>query len=1016
MGAGLAELNTMAASELADNILGEPSKLAPAVADIKATVTEGKDAAETEKALQLLAVLLKKDGAALEPYSMPLLDLLLQRCSAKDASVRAAAEAAGAALISVLSPLAIDTVLPVLLDGLELKKLWQTKVAALGLLVALANRAPEQVRLQLPAIIPVLTASVGEAKRQVKDAAVSCMAVTCASLGNRDVDPFIPSLISAIARPAEVPDTVHKLSATTFVQTVESPTLSLLVPLLVRGLAERATAIRRKTALIIDNMAKLVDSPHDAAVFLPRLLPGLKNMSTETADPEARSVAERAFKTLQRVGAEGQQTRPEPTSAEEVLVALKEIVRDDAGVTATEEQLPVLEYTSALAAHLINTRNFEPATWSSKVVQPYLGSIVGDKEAKVSEVFLARCIKEIATKDVEELEDNEGEDLCNCEFSLAYGAKLLLSNARLWLKRGRRYGLCGPNGSGKSTLMRAIANGQVDGFPPKEELRTVYVEHDIDASEADTPVVEYVFSDPLLQDASHPAHSRVEEVLSSVGFTPEMQQAAVASLSGGWKMKLALARAMLMEADILLLDEPTNHLDVTNVAWLENYLTGLTTVTSMVVSHDSGFLDNVCTDIIHYEDCKLKRYRGNLSEFVKVKPEARTYYDLQESTIKFALPEPGFLEGIKSKDRAILKMHKVGFRYPHMEKNVVSNVTLQCSLNSRVAIIGANGAGKSTVVKLLTGELEPQDGVVWKHPNLRVAYVAQHAFHHVEQHLEKTPNQYIQWRYAIGEDREGLTKVARKVTDDDVAAMDRVHVIDGEKRKVGKLVARRKLKRSYEYEVEWAGCHPDLNKWIGRDKLIEMGLEKLVTALDVKEAAAQGLYQRPLTTSVVEKHLSDLGLEPEFATHSHIRGLSGGQKVKVVLAAACWMNPHMIVLDEPTNYLDRESLGALASAIKEYGGGVVMISHSREFTSALCPESWTVANGELVATGGGDYSNSKELAALEMPTENVDAFGNVTKVKVQKKTLSNKEKKKRDRLRAAKKKAGEEVSDSEDEW
>ena len=108
---------------------------------------------------------------------------------------------------------------------------------------------------------------------------------------------------------------------------------------------------------------------------------------------------------------------------------------------------------------------------------------------------------------------------------------------------------------------------------------------------------------------SHPEHEKVEEVLTSVGFTQEMQQAAVASLSGGWKMKLALARAMLMEADILLLDEPTNHLDVNNVAWLQSYLTSLTSVTSMVVSHDSGFLDAVCTDIIHYEDCKLKRYR-----------------------------------------------------------------------------------------------------------------------------------------------------------------------------------------------------------------------------------------------------------------------------------------------------------------------------------------------------------------------------------------------------------------------
>ena len=116
----------------------------------------------------------------------------------------------------------------------------------------------------------------------------------------------------------------------------------------------------------------------------------------------------------------------------------------------------------------------------------------------------------------------------------------MLNNARLHLKRGKRYGLCGPNGAGKSTLMRSIANGQLEGFPPKEELRTVYVEHDIDASESNVPVAEYVYSDPILQDASHPAHKMVEEVLGSVGFTEDMQLAPVSSLSGGWKMKLAL--------------------------------------------------------------------------------------------------------------------------------------------------------------------------------------------------------------------------------------------------------------------------------------------------------------------------------------------------------------------------------------------------------------------------------------------------------------------------------------------
>jgi elongation factor 3 len=147
--------------------------------------------------------------------------------------------------------------------------------------------------------------------------------------------------------------------------------------------------------------------------------------------------------------------------------------------------------------------------------------------------------------------------------------------------------------------MRAIANEQVEGFPPRSVLKTVYVEHDIDGSEADTGLVDFIAASEGVECQDK---AEIARILKNYGFTDEMvNHQAIGSLSGGWKMKLALARAMLMNADILLLDEPTNHLDVVNVAWLENYLLGLKTVTSIIVSHDSGFLDHVCTDIIHYE-------------------------------------------------------------------------------------------------------------------------------------------------------------------------------------------------------------------------------------------------------------------------------------------------------------------------------------------------------------------------------------------------------------------------------
>ena len=133
-------------------------------------------------------------------------------------------------------------------------------------------------------------------------------------------------------------------------------------------------------------------------------------------------------------------------------------------------------------------------------------------------------------------------------------------------------------------------------------------------------------------------------------------------------------------------------------------------------------------------------------------------------------------------------------------------MTVQCCLNSRIAVTGPNGAGKSTMIKLLTGETEPNTGEVWKHPNLRIAYVAQHAFHHLEMHLEKTPNEYIRWRYEIGEDRENLTKVDRVMTEEEEKALQEPFKLeDGTKRVVDKLVGRRKLKRDYEYEVQWVG-------------------------------------------------------------------------------------------------------------------------------------------------------------------------------------------------------------------
>ncbi|KAG0215845.1 hypothetical protein BGX31_000755, partial [Mortierella sp. GBA43] len=412
------------------------------------------------------------------------------------------------------------------------------------------------------------------------------------------------------------------------------------------------------------------------------------------------------------------------------------------------------------------------------------------------------------------------------------------------------------------------------------------------------------------------------------------------------------------------------------------------------------------------------KYKGNLSKFVEQYPDGRSYYELSAALVTFKLPEPGFLDGVKSKDKALVKLQSIDFAYPGSEKPQIRNMSCQVSLNSRVAVVGPNGAGKSTLIKVLTGETIPTGGAVTKHPNVRVAYVAQHAFHHVEQHLDKTPNEYIRWRYQYGEDREAVNKATRQITPEEEAQMKKViqWEINGkiEKLQIDDLYGRRKAKRTFEYEVQFVGRSYDDNQWIPREKLEEWGFDKVLKAFDDKEAAKAGAWTRSLTSVEVEKHLGDLGLPAEFATHNRIRGLSGGQKVKVVLAAAMWLNPHLLVMDEPTNYLDRDSLGALSGAIKEFGGGVVIISHNREFTESVCVEKWSVTAGELTVTGNTYTQKITEKFVMKEAETKVDAFGNVEKVKSTRK-LSRKEQKDKAKLKKAAKARGEEVSDSEDD-
>merc|ERR1711939_1051230 len=184
-------------------------------------------------------------------------------------------------------------------------------------------------------------------------------------------------------------------------------------------------------------------------------------------------------------------------------------------------------------------------------------------------------------------------------------------------------------------------------------------------------------------------------------------------------------------------------------------------------------------------------------------------------------------------------------------------------------------------------------------------------------------------------------------------------------------------------ECKWQGMSMDSLTWVSKSQLIQMGYKKEVQREDEKIAAQQGLQTKMLTTPCVEAHLKDFGVDPEFATHNPLKALSAGQKVKIVLAAAMWQNPHVLVIDEPTNYLDRDALGALTEAIEKYGGGVVVISHNMDFCNRVATEKWIMDAGYLTAEGG-NYCDEK-IEEDNEEKEIFDAAGNKIDVKRNKK-------------------------------
>merc|ERR1711903_255706 len=190
-----------------------------------------------------------------------------------------------------------------------------------------------------------------------------------------------------------------------------------------------------------------------------------------------------------------------------------------------------------------------------------------------------------------------------------------------------------------------------------------------------------------------------------------------------------------------------------------------------------------------------------------------------------------------------------------------------------------------------------------------------------------------------------------------------------------------KKQKTFEYEVKWQFKPIESNVWVEKDVLVKMGYLKLVQREDERQAAMAGLMTKHLTQPSIEKHLGDFGVDPESASHTQINQLSGGMKVKVVLAAAMWQNPHILILDEPTNYLDREGLGALVLAIKDYKGGVLIISHNKEFCDGVATEKWIMKGGYLRIEGESVEKEEDKEAGNKEIEDVYDAAGNKVDVK-----------------------------------
>ena len=509
-------------------------------------------------------------------------------------------------------------------------------------------------------------------------------------------------------------------------------------------------------------------------------------------------------------------------------------------------------------------------------------------------------------------------------FALRRGERLLLSDVDLALHAGYRVGVVGRNGAGKSSLFAALMGdvepdrGDID-LPGKARIASVAQE----TPHLPDPAIDFVLSgDEAVHaaiqmeanafanedwEAVAEAHQRLEEVngydgtaragrlLHGLGFPAETHEKPVADFSGGWRVRLNVARALMTPSDLLLLDEPTNHLDLDAVVWLEEWLKRYDG-TLLVISHDREFLDNVTTHILHLHDGKAKLYVGNYTAFERQRAE-----HLRQQQIAFEKEQverahlQSFIDRFKAKaskarqaqsrmkrleklagteavrvERGVSIQLPTPLRLPNSllslrdvdagygaDARILANVGFGLEAGDRIGLLGVNGAGKSTLVKTLVGELAPMSGERIAHPDLRIGYFAQHT--------------------------------------------------------VESLVM---------------GTSPI-------DHLKELS---------------------PNTATQEFRNFLGGWQFPGDRAFEVIDNFSGGEKARLALALLAWNKPNLLLLDEPTNHLDLEMREALAEALSDFDGAIVMVSHDRHLIGLVSDQYWRVHDG-IVEPFDGDLDD-----------------------------------------------------------